>query len=140
MPIVYVSSAGDRRIHVLNLDRATGKVTPIEVVEVPGPDQAEPISLPLALSADHRFLYAAIRTAPYPASAFAVDQKTGQLTWLGSADLPDGMAYIAPDKTNKFLLQASYTGSKLAVSPIDAAGRIGNTPTDSEIICSYCTI
>lgn len=124
MPIVYVTSAGDRRIHVLDLDRATGKVSPIAITEVPGPDQHDAISLPLALSEDKRFLYAAIRTPPYPASTFAIDPASGQLTHLGSANLPDGMAYIAPDRTNGWLLQASYTGSKLAVSPIGGDGRI----------------
>lgn len=125
MQVAYVSSAGDRTIHVLGLDPASRKTATIEDVVVPGPDQAEPISLPLAVSADRRFLYAAIRTAPYPVATFAIDPGTGRLTHLGSADLPDQMAYIAPDLTNRVLLGASYTGSKLAVMPIGADGIVG---------------
>jgi 6-phosphogluconolactonase len=122
MQVAYVSSAGDRTIHVLGLDPESGTTTAIEDVVVPGPDEAEPISLPLAVSPDRRFLYAAIRTAPYPVSTFAIDPATGRLTHLGSADLPDQMAYIATDHTNRVLLGASYTGSKLAVMPIGADG------------------
>lgn len=122
MQVAYVSSAGDRTIHVLGLDPARGKTTAIEDVLVPGPDEAEPISLPLALSPDRRFLYAAIRTAPYPVSTFAIDPSTGRLTHLGSADLPDQMAYIATDRTHRVLLGASYTGSKLAVMRVGADG------------------
>ena len=125
MQVAYVSSAGDRTLHVLALDVDTGGVSPIEDVVVPGPDQADPISLPLALSADGRFLYAAIRTAPYPASAFTIDRYSGRLRHLGSADLPAEMAYIATDHTISVLLGASYTQSKLAVVPIEANGVVG---------------
>lgn len=125
MQVAYVSSAGDRTLHVLALDAQAARVSPVEDVVVPGPDQAEPISLPLALSADRRFLYAAIRTAPYPASAFAIDRSSGRLRHLGSADLPAEMAYIATDRTNRVLLGASYTQSKLAVVPIEANGVVG---------------
>jgi 6-phosphogluconolactonase len=124
MYLVYVSSAGDRHIHVLTLDPQTGKVTPLETVTVPGPDEADPISLPLALSPDHRHLYAAIRTAPYPVATFAIDQGTGKLSLRGSVDLPAAMAYIVPDRTGCFLFGASYTNSKLAVNTIGEDGLI----------------
>jgi 6-phosphogluconolactonase len=129
MQVAYVASAGDRTIHVLDLSAETGKVRRIEDVVVPGPDQAEPISLPLALSADRRLLYAAIRTAPYPASSFAIDPATGRLQLLGSANLPAEMAYIATDINSKVLLGASYTQSKLAVVPIEANGLIAPKAT-----------
>jgi 6-phosphogluconolactonase len=132
MQVAYVASAGDRTIHVLDLSAETGNVWGIENVVVPGPDQAEPISLPLALSADRRFLYAAIRTAPYPASTFAIDSASGRLRLLGSGNLPAEMAYIATDLGNRVLLGASYTQSKLAVVPIETNGVVG--PKASQVL------
>jgi 6-phosphogluconolactonase len=125
MYAVYVTTAGDRRIHVMQLDPTNGKISPIEVVEVPGPDTPKPISLPLALSPDHRHLYAAIRMPPYPASAFAIDGTSGRLKLIGSANLTDGMCHLSVDNTGRFLLAASYTGSSLTVAPIGADARIG---------------
>lgn len=125
MYAVYVTTAGDRRIHLMRLDPATGKVSPIESVEVPGPDTTRPISLPLALSPDRHHLYAAIRVPPYPASAFAIDQTSGRLQLIGSANLTDGMCHLSIDNTGGHLLAASYTGSSLTVAPIDADAHIG---------------
>jgi 6-phosphogluconolactonase len=128
MSIAYVSVAGERRVLVLELHDDTGALVTIESVEVPGPDTDAPISMPLAVSPDRRFLYAAIRTPPYPVSSFAIDPLTGQLAHRGISELPDAMAYIVTDRTGHFLLSASYTGSMLAVNAIDVGGGITAAP------------
>ncbi len=127
--VVYVSNAGTKEVFVLAMDRDSGELTPIERVAVPGTDKPSPTSLPMAVSPDRRFLYAALRSEPYPVSSFAIDRTTGRLRHLGLAPLADSMAYIATDRSGRFLLGASYPGAKLAINPIDAAGRVGERMT-----------
>lgn len=127
--VVYVSNAGDKEIGVFLMDRDSGALTAVERVPVPGTDKPSPTSMPLAVSPDHRFLYAALRTEPYPVSSFAIDQADGRLIHLGYAPLADSMAYIITDRSGRYLLSASYPGAKLAINPIDADGRVGERPT-----------
>src|SRR6266851_4917395 len=49
-------------------------------------------------------------------------KSTGKLTPQGSGPLADSMAYVATDRSGKFLLSASYGGNKVAVNPIAADG------------------
>ncbi len=127
--VVYVSNAGSKAVFVFARDRDSGELTPIEEVAVPGTGKPSPTSIPLAVSPDRRFLYAALRSAPYPGSSFAIDGATGRLTCLAGAPLPDSMAYIVTDRSGRFLLSASYPGAKLAINPIDAQGRVGGRTT-----------
>jgi len=127
--VVYVSNAGSKVISVFAMDRDSGNLTPIERDAVPGADKPSPTSMPMAVSPDHRFLYAVLRSEPFPASSFAVDPESGRLTHLGAAPLADSMAYIVTDRTGRFLLSASYPGAKLAINPIDPSGRVGARPT-----------
>ena len=64
--VVYVSNAGNKEIGVFLMDRDSGALTAIERVPVPGTDKPSPTSMPLAVSPDRRFLYAALRSEPYP--------------------------------------------------------------------------
>ncbi len=121
---VYVSNAESKDIVVLAMDPASGALDPIERVPVPGTALPSPTSLPLAVSPDRRFLYAALRSPPYTASSFAIDPGNGRLTHLAAATLVAAMAYIRTDLSGRFLLCASYTDAKLASYPIDSAGRI----------------
>jgi len=116
---VYVSNAGTKDIHVLGMNRESGELIPIEKVPVPGAEKTSLVSLPMALAPNRRFIYAQLRSEPYPVSAFSIDHATGKLTHLGTTPLVDQMAYINVDKTGKHLLGASYTGAKVAVYPID---------------------
>jgi 6-phosphogluconolactonase len=127
--VVYVSNAGSKEIFVFAMDRDSGDLTAIERTPVPGTDQPSPTSMPMAVSPDRRFLYAALRSEPFPVSSFAIDAKSGRLTEFGSAPLADSMAYIITDRTGRFLLSASYPGAKLAINPIDREGRVGGQPT-----------
>lgn len=118
--VVYVSNAGSKEVFVLAMNRATGALELIEKTPVPGTDKPSPASLPMATSPDKRFLYAQLRSAPYPVSTFAIDRTTGRLEHVAATPLVDQMAYINTDRTGQFLLAASYVGAKLAIYPINA--------------------
>ena len=118
--VVYVSNAGSKEVFVLAMNRAMGALELIEKTPVPGADKPSPASLPMATSPDKHFLYAQLRSEPYPVSTFAIDRTTGRLKHLAATPLVDQMAYINTDRTGKFLLAASYVGAKLAIYPINA--------------------
>src|ERR1700761_7637598 len=118
--VVYVSNAGSKEVFVLVMDRSTGLLELIEKTPVPGTDKPSPASLPMATSPDKHFLYAQLRSEPYPVSSFAINRTTGRLRPLATTPLIDQMAYIITDRTGKFLLAASYVGAKLAIYPINA--------------------
>jgi len=117
---VYVSNAGSKDIYVLGMNRDTGELTMIEKAPVPGAEKTSLVSLPMALAPGKRFIYAQLRSEPYPVSTFSIDHTTGKLTHLDATPLVDQMAYINVDKTGKYLLGASYVGAKVVVYPIDA--------------------
>jgi 6-phosphogluconolactonase len=127
--VVYVSNAGDPAVGVFAMNREGGDLTMIAKVSVPGTAKPSPTSMPMAVSPDHRFLYAALRSQPYTVASFTLDPATGRLTHLGNAPLADSMAYIVTDRSGRFLLSASYPGSKLAINPIDAQGRVQGQTT-----------
>lgn len=118
---VYVGNAETQDITVLSLDEKSGALSPVASVAVPGP--AKPgASLPLAVSPDKKFLYAALRNEPFSVVTFGIDPKTGKLNMLGSNPLADNTAYISTDRSGRHLFSASYQGNKVAVNPIDAKG------------------
>jgi 6-phosphogluconolactonase len=87
----------------------------------------------VALDPNRHFLYAVNEVQKYQGqasggvSAFAVDPKTGKLTFLN--EVPSRGAdpcYISLDKSGKFVLVANYTGGNLAVFPIQPDGRLGD--------------
>lgn len=118
--VVYVSNAGSKEVFVLAMNRVTGALELIEKTPVPGAEKPSPASLPMAASPDKRFLYAQLRSEPYPVSTFAIDRTTGRLRHMAVTPLVDQMAYINVDRSGKFLLAASYVGAKLAIYPINA--------------------
>ena len=117
--MIYVSCADDKSITLLELEPATGTLREQARVAIPGTDVPSASSLPMAISPDRRFLYAGLRTPPYPISSFAVDPSSGALTHRAMASLPDSMCYLSTDMTGSLLFSASYSGNKLAVSPIE---------------------
>ncbi|MFI7667367.1 lactonase family protein [Nocardia sp. NPDC049526] len=118
MSVVYVSNADSREISVLRLDD-DGALTLVESQAVDG------AVMPLAMSPDHRYLYAALRSAPFAVAVFARDPATGRLTPLSTAPLPDNTAYLATDRSGRYLLSASYSGDKIAVNPVASDGGVG---------------
>jgi 6-phosphogluconolactonase len=116
--IVYVSNADSGEISVLSLDEATGTLTTRQTVAVGG------MLMPMALSPDRRRLFAARRSEPLAAVSFAIDPADGTLTLLGEGPLPASMAYIATDRSGRFLFSASYGAHLIAVSEIGADGLV----------------
>lgn len=126
---VYVSNAGSKDIYVLAMNRDSGELTLIEKTPVPGTDKPSPASMPMAVSPDHRFLYAALRSDTFPASAFTIDSASGRLRHIATTPLQDSMAYIITDRSGRSLLAASYPGNKLTINPIGDNGVIVERPT-----------
>lgn len=120
-PFVYVGSADSNDIYVLELAQQSGELTQVDRVAVPGVIRSGG-SIPLAVSPDKRFLYAAIRGEPLVAAGFAVDPASGKLEHVANGPLADSMAYIVTDRSGRFLLGASYSGHKVAVNPIRMPG------------------
>src|SRR3981189_704689 len=117
---VYVGNSDGQEVSGLEL-KPNGDLTPVETTAVPGP--AKPGgSLPLAVSPDKKRLFAGLRNEPYSVVTFAPDAKTGKLKLIGPGPPADSMAYIATDRTGKYLFSASYGGNKIAVNPIGADG------------------
>lgn len=116
MTAVYVSNADSGDILVLRLDDRGGLVTRQQVA-VGGQ------VMPMAMSPEGRFLYAARRSQPLAVVGYAIAAASGELLLIGEAPLPDSMAYISTDRSGRFLFSASYGGGLVAVSPIDADGR-----------------
>ena len=81
---------------------------------------------PLALSPDGQTLYAALRSKPYTVKSYHVDGGTGSLTPTGQAALAESLAYLATDRSGRWLLGASYGGDLLSSQPIDDQGRPGS--------------
>jgi 6-phosphogluconolactonase len=127
--VVYVSNAGDPSVYVLAMNRATGDLDVIDKVAIPGTDKPSPTSMPMALSPDRRFLYAALRSEPFTAASFAIDKATGKLSHLGNSPLDAPMAYTTVDRTGKWLLSASYPQGKLTINPLAADGKVQAPPS-----------
>ena len=121
--IVYVGNAESNEIYVLRLERQNGDLTVIEKVPIPGITKPG-ISTPMAVSPDRRFLYVGTRGEPKLAVGFAIDPASGRLKHVASGPLADSMAYIATDRSGRFLLGASFPGHKLTVNPIGPPGTV----------------
>ena len=120
---VYVGNADSNEIYVLQLDRQSGGLTVVEKVPIPGIEKPGN-STPMSVSPDRRFLYVGTRGEPKIAAGFAIDPASGKLKHVASGPLPDSMAYIATDRTGRFLLGASYPGHKVTVNPIGPPGTV----------------
>jgi 6-phosphogluconolactonase len=117
---IYVSNAEDGEIATYAMQADTGALQP-------GPRvKAGPAVMPMAVSRDRRFLFAALRAKPYSVATFAIDPRSGALQRTATAPLPDSMPYIALDRTGRFLIAASYGGSLVSVSAVGADGRISD--------------
>ena len=103
---VYVANAGSSTISVLRLAQ-DGSLDRIEEVTVPGSSEPSSLSLPLAVSPDRSFLYAALRTPPFSVSTFRIDPENGRLSCLKTEILPYSTPFITTDRIGRHLLSAS---------------------------------
>ena len=85
----------------------------------------------LAVSANHRFLYAInavseVDGVPGGAvEALSIDQETGALTYLNrESTIGPGPAFVAVDRTGRFVLAANYHGGSIALFPVRDDGQL----------------
>ena len=115
---VYVSNADDGDIGVYTL-QSDGQLA--VGARVP----AAKVVMPMTVSPDRKYLYAAARSTPYSVIQYAIDAKTGALRQVATAPLAQSFPYISTDRTGRFLFGASYGGHVVSVNPIGADGRVG---------------
>jgi 6-phosphogluconolactonase (cycloisomerase 2 family) len=115
-----------RGIHLYQLDRATGALTPSGVYELGTSPNC------LALNATGTRLYSTNETDHVgenkegTVSAFAIDRADGQLTLLNTVRSGGaGPTYVSLHPSGKFALVANYFGGSVAVLPILSDGRLG---------------
>ena len=126
---VYVAAQDDNKVSVFTMDENTGSLDLRSEIVAPGGPSL------LAISPDRGALYIGHREVP-EITSHRIDHGTGGLTQNGSVT-PDGAAaFLATDRTGKFLLSAYYQGGHVAVHPIGVDGSLGGAPTawlDTEV-------
>jgi 6-phosphogluconolactonase len=133
---VYVSLAPEQTIQVFRLDPADGSLTPVDKLAVDGAPGA------LCVSPDKRTLFASLRTT-FKLASCQLDPATGKLTLRSTAALPkdENAAYVATDRSGKWLLSASYQAGKIVVHAV-ADGKIqepaGQTVATTQT--AHCTV
>jgi 6-phosphogluconolactonase len=120
---VYVGNAESNEVYVLQLNQQNGDLTVVDKTPIPGIEKPG-ISTPMSMSPDRRVLYVGTRGEPKIAAGFAIDPTTGKLKHIANGPLADSLAYIATDRTGRFLLGASYPGHRVTVNPIASPGRV----------------
>lgn len=116
--VVYVSNADSRTISVLQLDKESGKLSTLQDVPVSG------MVMPLTVSPDRQYLFAALRSKPYSVASFRIEPGSGKLTLIGTSPLPESMANLSTDRTGHYLFAASYGGNLISESRIGADGMV----------------
>jgi 6-phosphogluconolactonase (cycloisomerase 2 family) len=119
-----------RGIHLFEIDRATGAMTPRAVVEMGTSPSC------LAFNPPKTHLYSGNETERVgddeagTVSAFSVDGADGSLKLLNTVTSGGkGPAHLSVHPSGKFAFVANYFGGSIAVLPILADGRLGK-PTD----------
>jgi len=90
--------------------------------------KAASIVMPMAVSPDKRFLYAASRSKPFSVHAYSIDRGTGALTLLATSPLAESFPYISVDRTGRYLFGAGYGAAVISVNAIGADGRVAAEP------------
>ena len=119
---VYVSNAEDGDIGVYRMNPATGELQPGTRAT------AGKLVMPMTVSPDRRFLYAAVRTKPYAVLTYSIDSSTGALKPISSSPLHESFPYISLDKSGRYLFGASYGAHLVSVNAVGADGRVSPEP------------
>jgi 6-phosphogluconolactonase len=118
---VYVSNADDGDISTYRL-QDSGELQPGARAK------AASVVMPMAVSPDRRFLYAASRSKPYRVHVYSINAGTGELTLFSASPLAESFPYISLDRTGRFLLGASYGGNVVSVNAVESDGRVSTEP------------
>lgn len=122
---VYVSAADDGTIARYTLDARSG------ALQLLGHTEAGGKVMPMALSADHKTLYAAIRSKPLQLASWQIDSQSGELNHRQTVPAAASYPYISTDRQGRFLLGASYDGDVVQVYRLTASGTIATPPVGS---------
>lgn len=122
---VYVSEASDGTIARYALNEQTG------ALQLLGHTKANGKVMPMALSTDHKYLYAAIRSKPLQLVSWSIDSKTGDLSQPSAVAAAASYPYISTDKQGRFLLGASYDGDVVHVYRLASDGKVIASPVGS---------
>ena len=113
-------------IYIYKLDPDSGELKPYLTVK----NVVEPSYL--TIDKDRKYLYAVNETVEFEGaksgavSAFSINQKTGDLTFLNKqASLGGAPCFITVSENEKFVLVANYVGGNVAVFPIENSGKLG---------------
>ena len=86
----------------------------------------------LTIDKDQKYLYAVNETVEFEGkksgavSAFSINQKTGDLTFLNKQpSLGGAPCFAVVSENQKFVLVANYVGGNVAVFPIETGGKLG---------------
>jgi len=118
---VYVSNAEDGEIGVYRL-LDSGEL------QRGATAKAAAVVMPMAVSPDKRFLYAASRSKPYRVHVYSIDKASGALTQFSTSPLAESFPYISLDRTGRYLFGASYGGNLISVNAIASDGRVSAEP------------
>jgi 6-phosphogluconolactonase len=118
---VYVSNAEDGDIGVYSV-QADGSLKAGERTK------AAKVVMPMAVSPDKRFLYAAARSKPYSVFVYSIDRNTGSLKPLSTSPLAESFPYISLDKTGRYLFGASYSANLISVNAVKPDGSVVPEP------------
>jgi len=127
--LIYVGTytgPASKGIYAFRFDPASGKSTSLGLMaETTNPSF-------LAIDPTQHYLYTANEVGDYKGeksggvSAFAIDRKTGKLTFMNQvSSRGGGPCHITLDKTGKYVLVANYDGGSVAVFPVLPDGRLG---------------
>jgi 6-phosphogluconolactonase len=116
---VYVSNAEDGNIGMYTL-AADGTLKPGAKFDAGG----KPV-MPMSVSPNKKYLYAAVRSKPFTVVTYTIDPKSGALKEIGRGELAESFPYILADKTGNWLLGASYGANLVSVNPIGKDGKVG---------------
>jgi 6-phosphogluconolactonase len=134
--VVYVSNADSGDIGVAHLDTSRGALEPVQTFATGGK------VMPLAISANRRFLYASLRDEPARVLTCTIEPGSGRLQRLHEAALPASACHIALDRGGRWLFSAAYGAHRIGVNPIDAEGRAQaphqfiDTPPNAHTLCT----
>ncbi|MFN2644067.1 MAG: lactonase family protein [Burkholderiales bacterium] len=108
---VYVSNAEDGDIGMYTL-AADGSLKPGERFQA-----GKPV-MPMTVSADKRFLIAAVRAKPFSALSYSIDRASGALKQVASGPLAESFPYIYLERSGRYLLGASYGANLVSVNRV----------------------
>ncbi len=127
--LLYVgtyTSKTSEGIYVFRFNSETGELSKLHTVK----DVVEPSFLTIDKS--RKYLYAVNETVEFEGkksgavSAFAIDQKTGDLKFLNKQpSLGGAPCHISVSDNEKFVLTANYVGGNVSVFPIETGGKLG---------------